>query len=93
MKYTSKNPKYKPGQVFIHKSSPDYVVKLVEKGQYGRWICEIISGSVPKHSGVKAWYTETTRYVQYSTCAFTNCFIQSEMGQILYMGEERGTKV
>jgi len=99
VKYTRNNPKYKSGMVFVHKKNPKYIIQLLTKGQFGRWICGVLSGEPSKHAngvyrvdipkdvapGIKSWFSEDGKtLVQYSTCAFSNCFSQCELAEVLY---------
>jgi len=98
-KYTRGNPKYRSGMIFVHRKNPRYIIKLLEKGQFNRWICEVMSGEPHKNAsgvyrvdmpkdvsaGIKSWLNkEGIRLVQYSTCAFSVCFSQSEFAEVLY---------
>lgn len=102
-RYHRGNPKYKEGMVFTHKKNPNYIIQLIGKGQYGRWLCAVLSGEpakgaggvlrydVPKEvtPGLKKWLGKDGQMiVQYSTCAFSTCFVQSEMAEVLYMDSE-----
>jgi hypothetical protein len=88
--------------ILVHRKNPKYIVQLIEKGCYGRWICAVLSGEpaksangvmridVPREAspGLKRWLAKDGQMmVQYSTSAFSNCFEQSELGQVLYMEE------
>jgi hypothetical protein len=79
--------KYYKGMLLKHKKY-GFVIRLLEKHRFSRWVFEMVKGEMPKHFRPETIFdTNLDTYPVYSSCTIRMSFeplTDSKMGRLLY---------